>query len=191
MLEALEARDCPSPLAGPSNISLSVTYGTQKMVTLSGQVTNTDQPGGLTVQIAGSASGSVVTDANGNYSITLPVTQLGAVTATTTNGQSNTAQVTLVSQPPLITNFTWTVGAGGMTTFSGRVLDQSAPGLTVSFGGEPVSMQNQKVTVDADGWFHFSIKLNGAATDNGAVTAVVTDWWGLKSPVAQCFVQQP
>jgi hypothetical protein len=184
VLEALEGRDCPS------TISLSVAYGTQRNITLSGQVTNAAHPAGLTVQIAGVASGTTVTDANGNYSITLPAVQLGTVTAATTDGQSNTAQAMLAGAPPQIVNFTWTLGSTGLSTFSGQVLDASAPGLTVNFGGEPVSMQNQHVTVDADGWFYFTIRLNGTATDNGEVTATVTDWWGLQSEAVQVFVQQ-
>jgi hypothetical protein len=185
MLEALEDRDCLSTL------TLSVTYGTQKTVTLWGRVSDTPTPGGVTVEFRGAATGTATTDGDGNYSVTLTANQLGTVTAATNDEQCNTVQLTLTSMPPRIVDFGWSVSPTGMTTFSGRVIDESAPGLTVTFGGEPESVQGQTTTVGADGWFHFSVLLNGGPADNGMVTAVVTDWWGLQSQIARCLVTQP
>jgi hypothetical protein len=173
-------------------ITLSVTYGAQRTITLTGQVADA-APGGLTVMISGSATGTTITDANGKFSVTLTASSLGAVYAATMDsfGQySNTASVVLTSAKPVIENFYCTVLPDGWYQFSGRIVDDNAAGLTVYLGGVPVSLQNQKVTVLADGTFTVQIQLNGTPADNGTVTANVTDWWGQAAATAYCDVQQ-
>jgi hypothetical protein len=152
-----------------------------------------EAPGGLLVMITGSATGTTITDASGNFSVTLTASSLGAVYASTMDpsGQfSNTASVMLSSAKPVIENFYCTVLPDGWYQFSGRIVDDSAAGLTVYFGGVAVSLQNQKATVLADGTFTLQIRLNGTVTDNGTVTANVTDWWGQAAATAFCDVQQ-
>jgi hypothetical protein len=178
-------------LANPF-ITLSVTYGTQRSITLTGRVIDT-APSGLTVWIGGAATGSTITDANGNFSVTLTAASLGTVTATTVNSWgmfSNTASVVLTDTQPVIQNFYCTVLPDGWYQFSGQVVGNNLAGLTVYFGGVPVSLQNQKATVLADGTFTLQLQLNGTPSDNGTVTANVTDWWGLAANTAYCDVQQ-
>jgi virginiamycin B lyase len=170
----------------PPTVSVSVTYGAQRTVTLSGQVTDA-QPGGLTVNFSGMVVGSVVTNADGTFSATFQASGLGNVQAITTDAQglvSNTATVTLASNPPTISNFVGS-NSGGVWTFTGKVNDSSPAGLTVSFGGLP-SLAGKTATVQADGTFELVVAL--AAGEQGTVTAQTTNWWGQNSNVAQWVV---
>src|SRR5262245_3274937 len=96
-LETLEDRNSPSTL------TLSVTYGSGRNVTLSGTLSDHPNPGGQTINFAGKVSGAAVTSAQasvpglgdvtvlaadgsshlavGVYSVTLQATGLGDVTA--------------------------------------------------------------------------------------------------------------
>jgi len=171
----------------PPSLTLMVAYGTQTTVTLSGQLTDIDQ-GSQTITISGVASGSVVTASNGSYSLTTQATALGTVQASTTDswGQaSNTAQVTLTSNPPQITNFAAIEEPGNMWTFQGQVTDQSPQGLTVTFSGLP-SLDGQTATVGANGWFYLTITLGSG--ESGIACAQTTDCWGQASNVAQSSV---
>ena len=199
-LTALESRDCPSgPGGGPTMggsapviTSFDVTYGEQRVVTLSGTVQDTN-PAGLHVGFNGAASGTTTTDSAGHFSLTLTATCLGNVSATATdslNLMSAPASLTLTSQAPVISNFQGTEGAGDYWTFTGTVADESPLNLVVYFGGNPVSLQNQSVTVHSDGSFSFGVQLNGTLTDDGTATAQVTDWWGQLSNLAQYTVTQ-
>ena len=164
----------------PPSLSLSVSYGSQRTVTLSGQVSDTD-PGGLTITFTGMVTGSTVTNPDGTFTATFTATGLGEVDASTTDSQgleSNVATVTLTSNPPVITNFMATAGQGGVWTFTGTVTDESPAGLVVTFGGLP-SLANQTATVQSNGSFELSVVLQ--AGEEGTATAVTTDWWGLMS----------
>jgi hypothetical protein len=184
-LEWLETRDCPSTL------SMSVTYGAQRSITLSGQLTDTPSPGNQSILISGVASGTAVTDANGRYAITLTASGLGMVSGITADHQSNTAQVTLSDTAPNISNFVGKESAGDWWTFTGKVTyGQTLQGLTVNFGGQAVSLQGKTTTVDANGNFSFSIQLDGTENDNGLVSATITDWWGQRSNTALTNVYQ-
>jgi hypothetical protein len=183
-LERLETRDCPSTL------TLAVSYGTQKTITLSGHLSDNGPLAGKTVNFSGAATGSATTDGNGDYSLTLSANSLGTVRAYTSDGQSNIPSITLTSNTPVIQNFGWVEMPNHWFTFTGKVIDESPGGLVVQFGGAPESMQNKSVTVAADGTFSFTIQLDGTINDNGTVSAVVTDWWGLTSAAAYCVVRQ-
>jgi hypothetical protein len=184
-LERLETRDCPS------FISLSVMYGTQKNITLWGDVTGTPNPGGLTVQFTGNAVGTATTDSNGHYSASLVALALGNVYASTTDGASNTAVVTLMVPQPKIINFGGSQGPGNVWTFSGTVSAAGgSPGLTVYFGGDPVDMQNKTTTVNQDGTFTLIVQMNGQQNDNGSVSAQTVDWWNQQSNMAFDFITQ-
>jgi hypothetical protein len=182
-LERLETRDCPSVL------TMSATYEPQQHVLFSGHVSDTGSTAGLTVQISGAASGKPTTDANGNFSIDLVAAQLGNVQGQTADGKSNVVQITLASQAPQIVNFGVVEGPGGYFTFSGRVVAPSYQGLTVSFGGDPASLQGQTAQVDANGVFQITIKLSGTTNDNGTAIVTATNWWG-QSTEAYCDVYQ-
>jgi hypothetical protein len=208
-LEWLETRDCPSLL------TVSVSYGTQRNITLSGGVygpagDNGQSPpsggglaghhgqsppsdGGLagqTVLFTGEVNGSATTDSNGHYRVTLQAAALGDVHGVTSDGQSNPVDVTLTDTAPVIDSFVASMGENSWWTFSGHVTYGTPLGLTVNLGGEPVSLTNQNCTVDAAGNFSCQIRLNGTTTDNGMASAVVTDWWGLTSNTATWCVNQ-
>ena len=92
----------------PPVVSLSLTYGSETTVTLSGQVTDLDASS-LAVTFTGVVSGSVAVNSDGTFSLTTTATGLGTIQASTTDlwGQaSNTAQVTVSASPPSITSFT-------------------------------------------------------------------------------------
>ena len=169
------------------SVTLSITYGIQRTVTLSGQVT-AGSPGGLTVQFTGVVNGSVVTNPDGTYSLTAQASALGNIQAQTTDvwGQaSSTAQATVSSAAPRITNFGAVQGAGNTWTFQGQVTDESAAGLVVQFGGLP-SLLGQTATVQANGWFYLTIQLQPG--ENGGASAQTTDWWGLASNEAEDLI---
>lgn len=216
-LECLEARDCPAGGLQPNDqlwwllntsvpsqnaptndsgpaISLSISYNQKKSVTLTGHVTDpVSSPAGLTVQFSGKVVGTAVTDANGNFSLTADASALGAINAVVTDALGNvsdTATVNVTSNAPKISNFGCVEGYLHIFTFTGTVTDESAPGLTVNFGGSPVSLQGKSVAVKADGTFEFTVQLNGTTSDNGTATAQTTDWWGLTSNLATCNVFQ-
>jgi hypothetical protein len=144
----------------------------------------------VTVQISGVASGSTTTDANGNYAITLTAGALGTAKAATADGKSNVASVALNWSAPVIQDFACVELPNHWFTFTGKVIDPDAGGLTVRFGGGPESLQNQSTTTAADGTFSFTIQLNGTVDDNGTASAVVTNWWGQTSACAYCDVYQ-
>jgi len=168
-------------------ISLSVTYLTGRMVTLSGQVT-ADAPGGLTVNFTGKVVGSVVTNADGTFSGTFQATALGLDAATTTDAHglvSNTATVVLASNPPTITNFTGMANLSNIWVFSGTVNAPSPAGLVITFGGLP-SLAGKTAVVQADGTFQLTVQLQPG--ESGTATAQTTDWWGQNSDVVGWLV---
>ncbi len=169
-----------------------VTYNSQRQITVTGRLTD-ESPGGRVVTISGMASGTATTDASGMFSLTLTATGLGTVTASATDAAghaSNSPLFTLKSVAPHIENFFCSEQPDGWYRFSGQVYDESPNGLTVSFGGAPITLQGDSCQVLLDGSFAIRIKLNGTQTDEGTATAVVTDWWGLTSNTAQCDVHQ-
>jgi hypothetical protein len=183
-LECLESRDAPSTL------TMSVAYGSGRGITLSGALTGTPCPAGQTVRISGQAAGLAVTDSGGHYTINLVASGLGPVSGKTVDGSSNTAQVTLTDTAPVLTNLKACEGVGDLWTFSGTVTYRSPQGLTVSFGGQPVTLQGKITPVSYTGTFSLSIRLNGTSTDNGMVSAGVMDPWGLTSNTLEVNVQQ-
>src|SRR5205809_142108 len=71
-------------------------------------------------------------------------------------------------------------------TLSGHVTDEYAAGLKITFGGAVAAMDGLSTTVDADGNFSFTVEIPDG--DGGGVSAQTTDWWGLASNVAICYV---
>jgi hypothetical protein len=168
-------------------VTLLVSNTMQRTVVLTGQVIDLD--GGLTVTFSGVASGSVVTSSNGSYTLTTTASALGNIQAGVTDlwGQAATPAVAAVtSNAPVISNFTAIQGVAGYWTFSGKVMDESAAGLTVHLSG--LSDLNEDVTVQADGTFTCTVRL--ASGDAGTVSAQTSDWWGLASNTAGVYVQQ-
>jgi hypothetical protein len=166
-------------VAAPA-LSLSISYGTQHNVTLSGRLTDLDA-GNQSISISGVAAGTPVTDCSGNFSLTTTASALGEVDATETDvwGQaSNTATVMVSDTAPVIQNFAVIHGIGDTWIFQGSVVAGHAEGLVVTFGGDP-AIAGRTATVRADG--NFSVTLTLPPGAYFTASAITTDWWGLDS----------
>jgi hypothetical protein len=175
-------------VAAPS-VTMAISYGAQKTVTLSGGVTDLD-PGNRTVTFSGMVTGSAVTDAAGNFSYTAQASALGNVDASTVDLwslQSNVAQVTVACLSPVVSNFGASEGPLQLWTFSGVVTAASPAGLVVTLGGFP-SIAGKTATVQADG--SWSVTAPMQASDNGEISAQTTDWWGQASNIDWTLVHQ-
>jgi hypothetical protein len=80
--------------------------------------------------------------------------------------------------PPQITNFSAVYQVGNVCVFSGDVVAAAPGGLTVFFGGEPVSLQGLKTVTDANGHFTITVTLNGTRNDTGVASAQAKDAFG-------------
>jgi hypothetical protein len=180
-LERLETRFCPSSL------TMNYTYGNQNNVTFSGQLTGAPNDAGQTIMIGGYGnSTTTTTDANGNYSVTVPVTQLGTVTgAYMVNGQpQTTASAAVNPAAPQITGFKAVEEPNDYYEFTGTVTGVPNPGgMTITLQGLS-SVQGQTITVNANGTFSESFFMNGQTGEVGAMTM---DWWG-RNAEAGCGV---
>lgn len=161
-------------------LSLSISYGSQHTVTLSGRLTDLDA-GSRSVPISGVAGGTPVTDISGNFSLTTTASALGEVDATETDlwGQvSNTATVMVSDTAPVIQNFAVFHGIGNTWIFRGSVVAGYAEGLVITFGGH-TAIAGRTATVRADGTFCVTLTLPPGA--HFTASAITTDWWGLDS----------
>src|SRR5206468_454720 len=123
-----------------------------------------------------------------NFSADLQASQLGSVAAVTADqwGQiAQAASVTLANVAPVIQSFTGTLLGGGLWKFTGKVVDEAAAGLTVVFSGI-ASVSGRTTTVEADGTFSLVVQL--APGETGAVLAKVTDMWNIDSEQASFYV---
>jgi hypothetical protein len=163
-------------------LTMSVAYGSQRSVTLSGQVYD-ESPGGLAVSLSGVAAGTATTDSSGHYSVTLTATGLGQVMGTVTdssNVSSTAAYVALLNNVPQITNFAITTDSLGVYTIRGKVVDEDPAGLTVTLSSAIAQFNGRQITVGSDGWFQITISAGRMAV-HGETSATVTDWWGQTS----------
>ena len=184
--DALESRDCPTGL--PPMISTFMVMPAGPMLySLSGMVMD-EAPAGLSVNFTGVYVGSTMTDSMGHFSVNVTPSQLGSITAGVTDNQGLAAmpvQRSCSSLAPTIT-LTGQRVACNQWTFSGLVLDEYAPGLTVSFGGL-ASLAGKTATVAANGTFSLTVDL--AEGEEGTALAETMDWWGHHSNVAQYMIQ--
>ena len=160
-------------------ITLSVEYGSGKSVTLTGTVGG-PTPGGMSVNISGVASGSVVTASDGTFRLVTDATALGTISAVTSNSAgiaSNTASVTLVSNAPTITSLTSAANSDGYWKIQGTVSDETPDGLAVLITGLPSGVASA-TTTQADG--SFTCIFAAASGLEFTATATVTDVWGLQ-----------
>ncbi len=198
-LERLEDRLSPSG-SGPSGggvgvgggtppsetITLNVTYDPNKQATFSGQLTNQNGPVALqTINLTGVANGTATTNGQGVFNVTLSISRLGTEYAASADGQSNTAQVTLVNGSPVIGNFTAVSQGGGMWLFEGSVSGAPTQGEAVNFGGI-TPLQGQSTGVNADGTFEFYAMVPSG--QGGWASAEAVDWWGDTSETAVEYV---
>ncbi len=198
-LEWLESRDCPSAL------TLNVSYGSGRTITLFGNVSGGNcspslggGSGPATVVFSGSATGSAPVDGFGNFKYTTQAQSLGEVDAVTSDGESNKASVFLSSGPPVISNFKAVeFGNTNYWDITGHVTDGSfsAAGLTVQISGVPVTIDNngagRYAVVDSNGNFDVQVCLNGTVTDNGSIYADCTDAWNFQSNDPSWTIMQP
>lgn len=182
-LEGLETRDVPSA-------TLNIAYGSGHTVILSGQVTDPTNSAGLVVTFGGAASGQATTDANGVYQVSLTATQLGVINAhvTETDGTQDSMQVYVQNSTPTITNLTSVQSANNIWTISGRVLDEFAQGLVVTFSAASSLINGRTATVAADGTFSLTVQLHGPADTGNVGVQVMSDWWGAASSVLYTYV---
>ena len=174
----------------PPTVTVAVTYGAHRTVTITGQVNDPD-PGGRVVQFSGVVDGSVVTHPDGTFKLTTTPSGPGTFFASTTDRwclHSDGSGGSLPPPPPPeIVNFTATEGTNRYWTFSGQVIDETPAGLTVNFGGIP-SLEGATATTDTNGCFSYCVQLYSG--ESGTATAQTTDWWGQTSNVAEVFVDQ-
>jgi hypothetical protein len=181
MLETLEGRACPSTMA----LSYAETT-TAGQISVSGQVSAPNPGAGLTVQFSGAYGGTAVTDANGSFSFCCQAT-LGALQAAIYIGDTTlcSAQVTVTSSPPNITNFQAVRGLNNIYTFSGYVNDEVPSGLVVHFSGLE-ELTGRTATVDSNNYFSITVTLIQGQT--GLASAQVNDRWDYGSNVASVYV---
>jgi hypothetical protein len=165
---------------------MSVTYDPNRQVTLSGQLSGSSGPiANQAINFGGVVQGSAVTDSQGNYSVTLSVSQLGQVTAASADGKSNTATATLMSGMPMIMGFEAINEGGGVWEFTGSVSGAPTQGESVSLGGIP-ALNGVSVNVSPDG--SFTVFVSVASGNGGEATAQAVDWWGDTSEIAETAV---
>jgi hypothetical protein len=186
-LEALESRWIPSV------VTLTVSYGVVKFVTLSGSLRG-DQPGDANqgITITGMANGTATTDANGFFSVTLLADGLGDVHAAATDGSSNIATVTLTDPAPVMNYISAIERPNDEFELKGT-LKYSRPfdSMPVTITGQPVTLANGITTnANSDGNFDIWVTLNGTATDNGEIWATATDAWGQVSNTVYDSIHQ-
>jgi hypothetical protein len=156
-------------------ISLSVTYGAGKTVTVSGTVADA-APGGISVSISGVMSGSALTDSSGNFKCTGTVSSLGTITASLTDqfGVTANESVAVTDPGPLISGLSCSEVAGGWM-LSGVVSDPwGVSGLLVTFDGTAAGYY---ATTNDDGDFEEVLTFK----PTGNVVATAQDDWGVSS----------
>jgi hypothetical protein len=184
-LEALESRYVPSPV-----LTLNVTYNGGTNVTLSGNLSGAANVANQQIQLTGQASGSVDTDANGNYSITENASGLGQVTAYCPTASAS-ANATLTDSGATITSFQDIQQPGNIMEFKGTfTYPYAIQGMTLTLNGAPVDVRNLTYSLGNTGTFDVFVQLDGQADDNGMVGAVITDAWGVNSNTSQVCVEQ-
>ena len=94
----------------------------------------------------------------------------------------------VANQAPQITDFTATDLGGGRYVISGRVIDESPGGLTITFGGSVPSLNGQTTTTYADGTFSVVVRLQTDGTDIGYLLATTQDAQGLASNEASVYI---
>ena len=157
-------------------------------VTVSGTVTNTSTPGGLTVLLSGVIAGTATTDSEGNFSGTFAASGQGAAYAATSDSQSNIATSNVTDPGTTMTNFGGSEGPTDVWVFSGKVTG-GYQGETVNFDGIQ-SMAGKSTTTDANGNFTYAIQLDEQPNDNGPVYVEAVDAWGVSSNQQDFFVEQ-
>jgi hypothetical protein len=173
------------PPAQLENLNLQFTYQPNRQVLFTGGVSNTQNPGGQTIQFSGAVDGTATTAANGSFSATLKANSLGAVNVTSVSQPCNTVTVTLAAGQPVISNFQAVNEGNGVWLFTGTVTGAPTQGETVDFGGI-APLVGQSTTVSGSGSFRFYAVVPGG--QGGMAWAEAVDRWGDTSNAAQAPV---
>lgn len=172
-LERLEDRLSPS---GFEMLWMNVTYDPNREVTLSGALYSMGGPvANQTVNFGGVVNGTATTNVLGMYSVTLPVSQLGQVTAASADGLSNTMQATLVGGTPTIDRFMAMPQNNGYWMLCGQVTGAPTQGEVIQFDGIS-AVAGLTCNVNADGTFAAVALIPSG--QGGDVMAGAVDWWG-------------
>src|SRR5262249_34627228 len=194
----LENRNRRNP---PATLTLSVTYGAGKTVTLSGTLSGLDNPSLQPITLTGQVSDTTYTNSYGQFSVTESAANLGTVTATfmptamsglaqSSSASGTTASVTLTDVKPTLTFFA-DEHPGHLWTLHGAVTySRGTANLVVYFGGAPVSLAGKTATTDSTGHYEVSVFLNGTTSDNGTASAVVYSPWDTPSEAALDVIYQ-
>ena len=168
-------------------ITLTVGSIVNNLVVLQGHVDSIDRDA-LTVSLSGpnGLSATAEVDSEGNFSVLVQMNQLGPINAWTTDlwGQnSNTVQLYVTSDAPLVYDVVCRQVVGTTYVFTGRVSDENPNGLIVRLSGIP-SLEGRTAIVQEDGTW--SIDGTVAANEVGMLADFTTvDWFGQTSNVGQ------
>jgi hypothetical protein len=95
--------------------------------------------------------------------------------------------VVATNAAPQIVEYTRQEIGNGLFLITGRVVDESPGGLTVTFGGDTSAAGNTATTL-SDGTFSIVVQLRVDGTDAGYLTATVRDAQGLVSQEVSVFL---
>src|SRR5262245_60265610 len=183
-LEVLEGREVPATL------TLSVAYGVSRQITLSGSLIDHPNPSLQTINVSGKATGTTMTNMQGQFSVTLEATGLGTVIAAVMDSSTTPVSVTLTDAPLSLT-FDAVEATGHVWTLQGQInYSQRPPALIVYFGGSPTSLQMMTTGATSSGHYELGVMLNGTPSDNGIAWAKVVSPWGTESPLALDSITQ-
>jgi hypothetical protein len=186
-LEGLEPRDCP---AAPVIAWMSYTELPQKVLCITGSVSDDQGYADVTVNLTGVVNVATTVTDTGQFTVQVAADHLGLVMGEATDsGQQLTSEsyaLEVSSNPPVLGNFNAAENADGTWTFSGQVSDAVPQGDTITFGGLN-ALQGKTATVDVSG--NFSLTVPVAAGDDGTATAQATDQWGQTSNLGEDVVR--
>lgn len=118
-----------------------------------------------------------------------PSSLIDPLTGAPSSDSQYLASGSAANQAPRIINFGGGQDSGNIWIIKGDVVDESPGGLTVTLGGDPVTLRGQTLTTDANGHFELVIALNTDGTDDGRMTAQTADAQGLASNVAEANIR--
>lgn len=166
------------------NLTVNPT-GNGTYVQLLGSVQD-ESPSGLTVSFSGVVSGSTTTDATGNFSLVALASNLGNLTAATSDvwgAASQPASATLSDSGPVVLLNPPQANMDGTVTVSGTVSDMTPGGALVSISG----VVSGSVTTDSSGAFSLTAQASGP----GTITATATNVWNQASCPAETAYSDP
>jgi hypothetical protein len=166
--ESLEGRYC---LAAPTIDSFQIDSVSGTTVSVSGYVTD-ESPETVEVDFSGALEGSTYANGSGYFSYSGEA-QFGTIDAVALDEEmlsSDSAEVTIESDVPVIDSLSVTYGYHTEVTITGQVIDEDPGGLYVYFTG---AVEGYAET-DSSGNF----SLNVPSAWPGTVQAAVADGWG-------------